>query len=63
MPAEFHMEALKAQAVAARTYAISRNLKFEEGHPDHKLAPYVQESIARLIYHCHSLKTSMESLG
>lgn len=39
MPAEFHMEALKAQAVAARTYAISRSIKFEDGHPDHKLAP------------------------
>lgn len=39
MPAEFHIEALKAQAIAARTYAISRSIKFEEGHPDHKLAP------------------------
>ncbi len=39
MPAEFHIEALKAQAVAARTYAISRTLKFKDGHPDHILAP------------------------
>jgi len=39
MPAEFHMEALKAQAVAARTYAISRTIKYNNGHPDHKLAP------------------------
>lgn len=39
MPAEFHMEALKAQAVAARTYAISRSIKYKDGHPNHKLAP------------------------
>lgn len=39
MPAAFHIEALKAQAVAARTYAISRSLKFNEGHPDHPDAP------------------------
>lgn len=39
MPAEFHIEALKAQAIAARTYAISRSIKFENGHPDHSEAP------------------------
>ena len=39
MPGEFHIEALKAQAVASRTYALSRSLKFKEGHPDHKGAP------------------------
>ncbi len=39
MPAEFHIEALKAQAVASRTYAISRTLKYREGHPDHIEAP------------------------
>ncbi|MCF6463946.1 stage II sporulation protein D [Clostridium sp. Cult1] len=39
MPAEFHMEALKAQAVASRTYAISRTLNYKEGHPDHIEAP------------------------
>lgn len=39
MPAEFHIEALKSQAVAARTYAISRSIKYKEGHPDHKSAP------------------------
>ncbi|WP_406242649.1 stage II sporulation protein D [Tissierella carlieri] len=39
MPAEFHIEALKAQAVAARTYAISRTIKYEDGHPDHPSAP------------------------
>ena len=35
MPAEFHIDALKAQAVAARTYAVSRTLKYDGGHPDH----------------------------
>lgn len=35
MPAAFHIEALKAQAIAARTYAISRSIRFENGHPDH----------------------------
>lgn len=39
MPAAFHIEALKAQAVAARTYAISRSIKFENGHPEHPDAP------------------------
>ncbi|NLN15000.1 MAG: stage II sporulation protein D [Tissierellia bacterium] len=39
MPAEFHIEALKAQAIAARTYAVSRTLKYEEGHPNHTEAP------------------------
>ena len=36
MPAAFEMEALKAQAVAARSYAVSRVNAFgEEGHPNH----------------------------
>lgn len=39
MPARFHIEALKAQAIAARTYAISRSIRFSDGHPDHKDAP------------------------
>lgn len=39
MPAAFHIEALKAQAIAARTYAISRTIKYSEGHPDHEAAP------------------------
>ncbi|GFN36203.1 stage II sporulation protein D [Tepidimicrobium xylanilyticum] len=39
MPGEFHIEALKAQAVASRTYAISRTLNYKEGHPDHIEAP------------------------
>lgn len=39
MPAEFHIEALKAQAIASRTYALSRSLNFPDGHPDHIEAP------------------------
>lgn len=39
MPAAFHIEALKAQAIAARTYVISRSLKYKDGHPDHSQAP------------------------
>lgn len=39
MPGEFHIEALKAQAVASRTYALYRSQKFPEGHPDHPTAP------------------------
>lgn len=39
MPAEFHMEALKAQAIAARTYAVSRTIRYNEGHPAHPEGP------------------------
>lgn len=40
MPGEFEVEALKAQAVAARTYALSRMEKFNQsGQPDHPKAP------------------------
>jgi len=39
MPAAFELEALKAQAVAARTYAVNRSIRFKDGHPDHKSAP------------------------
>ena len=39
MPGEFHIEALKAQAVAARTYAMSRTLRYSDGHPAHPEAP------------------------
>lgn len=39
MPAEFHIDALKAQAIAARTYAVSRSIRYENGHPDHTGAP------------------------
>ncbi len=35
MPAEFEIEALKAQAIAGRTYALQRTANFKDGHPDH----------------------------
>lgn len=35
MGSGFYLEALKAQAVAARTYAYYRLNKFSKGHPDH----------------------------
>ncbi|WP_425446163.1 stage II sporulation protein D [Dethiothermospora halolimnae] len=35
MPAAFHIEALKAQAVAARTYSMNKIKTFKDGHPDH----------------------------
>lgn len=38
MPAAFHIEALKAQAIASRTYAISRVGRYPDGHPAHPLA-------------------------
>lgn len=38
MPAEFEIEALKAQAVTARTYLLHHLKKYEKGHPDHPRA-------------------------
>lgn len=35
MPAQFDLEALKAQAVAARTFALYRINKYSDGHPSH----------------------------
>ncbi|CAK7011047.1 stage II sporulation protein D [Tissierella sp.] len=43
MPAEFHIEALKAQAVAARTYATLRSIRYPSGHPYHPKAPVCRE--------------------
>ena len=56
MPAAFHIEALKAQAIAARTYAISRSIKFENGHPEHPDAPLCSG------VHCQAY-LSLEDLG
>lgn len=39
MPAEFNFEALKAQAVTARTYLLYKMKKFPDGQPEHKDAP------------------------
>ncbi len=35
MPGEFSIEALKAQAVASRTFTLYRMEKYSEGHPSH----------------------------
>jgi len=44
MPASFHIEALKAQAVAARTKALYQRLKYgENGHPNHPGAEVCSE--------------------
>ena len=56
MPAAFHIEALKAQAIAARTYAISRSIRFENGHPDHPDAPLCSKE------HCQAY-LSLDDLG
>ncbi len=39
MPAEFNIEALKAQAVTARTYLLYKIKKFPDGQPEHLDAP------------------------
>ena len=57
MPAAFHIEALKAQAIAARTYAISRSIKFENGHPDHPSAPLCSKEHCQAYLSLADLKT------
>ena len=57
MPAAFHEEALKAQAVAARTYALSRLEKFKNGHPDHKQASLCTD------IHCQAWQSRDELLA
>lgn len=52
MPSGFHIEALKAQAVAARTYSLSRVIKAESGsnpeaHPDAPLCDTVHCQVYR----------------
>lgn len=49
MPAEFHPEALKAQAVAARTYLISRMRAYEKGE---KPAEHMGADICTDSTHC-----------
>lgn len=58
MPAEFHIEALKAQAVAARTYAIRRSLRNENGHPDHPDAPLCKDVHCQAHLSREELKTT-----
>ena len=57
MPAAFHEEALKAQSIAARTYALSRLSKFKNGHPDHKGASLCTD------VHCQAWMSKEELLS
>lgn len=51
MPGEFETEALRAQSIAARTYAMSRMAMFNDGgHPDHSSAPLC-DSVHCQVYH------------
>ena len=55
MPANFEKEALKAQSVAARTYAMAKIVKYQENHPEsHPKAP-VCDTI-----HCQVYKTEKQ---
>ena len=57
MPSSFHEEALKAQAVAARTYAVSRVCRaYESGNPDsHPQAPLCDST------HCQVYRSESEN--
>ncbi len=59
MPAAFETEALKAQAVAARTYALSKTIRGAEvGNPDeHPLAPLCDST------HCQVYRNEEELAG
>ena len=55
MPANFEEEALKAQSVAARTYAMAKIIKYKEKHPEtHPSAPVCDTT------HCQVYKTEKE---
>lgn len=52
MPSDFEEEALKAQSVAARTYAMAKILKYDEKKPDsHPETPVCDTT------HCQAYKT------
>ncbi len=55
MPASFEMEALKAQAVAARTYSLSKLIRSGgAGNPDHPSAPVCDDT------HCQVYRSPSE---
>ena len=55
MPASFEMEALKAQAVAARTYSLSKIIRSGGGgNPDHPSAPVCDDT------HCQVYRSPQE---
>jgi stage II sporulation protein D len=58
MPASFEMEALKAQAVAARTYSLSKIIRSGDGgSPDHPDAPVCDDT------HCQVYRSPEELAG
>lgn len=55
MPSSFEMEALKAQAVAARTYSLSKIIRSGDGgNPDHPSAPVCDDT------HCQVYRSPEE---
>jgi stage II sporulation protein D len=55
MPADFELEALKAQAVAARTYSLSKIIRSGSGgNPDHPSAPVCDDT------HCQVYRSPEE---
>ena len=55
MPASFEMEALKAQAIAARTYSLSKVIRSGDGgNPDHPSAPVCDDT------HCQVYRSPEE---
>lgn len=57
MPAEFNIEALKAQGVTARTYLLYRLKKYPEGQPEHLDAPICTS------VHCQVWSSKDELMG
>lgn len=50
MPAEFHIEALKAQAVAARTYALAHMKGFGENQYNKRINADVCDSVQSQVF-------------
>lgn len=57
MPAEFNIEALRAQAVTARTYLLYRIKKYPDGQPAHQGAPICTDT------HCQVWSSKEEILN
>lgn len=62
MPSDFEMEALKAQAVAARTYSLSKIIRSGSGgNPDHPSAPICDDTHCQVYRSPEELKTIKSS--
>lgn len=61
MPAEFNIEALKAQAVTARTYLLYKLKKYPDGNPDHPEAAICSGIHCQVWHSLDSLKKSHSS--